>query len=167
MKWDKTQKMGFTLIELLVVIAIIAILAALLLPALARAKSKAERTYCMNSLRQISLFMHLYSDDNTDYFPAHRCQNEADNPVDTLTNWWGSTIVGYAQNKSNLFHCPALKGGMKIPFSELFGPPLTWNWNFDVHNVSGWRHFPGAPEPSVLGPAAALATMIRPPSQAA
>ncbi len=133
---------GFTLIELLVVIAIIAILAALLLPALARAKSKAERTYCMNSLRQISLFVHLYSDDYGEYFPAHRCQNEPDNPVDTLTNWWGSTIVGYAQNKSNLFHCPALKAGMKVPFSDLFGAPLTWNWNFDVPNVgygyNGW-----------------------------
>ena len=32
--------------------------------------------------------MHLYSDDNADWFPAHRCQNEADNPVDTLTVWW-------------------------------------------------------------------------------
>ena len=130
------HQQAFTLIELLVVIAIIAILAALLLPALARAKAEGQRTACLNNLRQIGMFMQFYTDEYQDTFPAHRNQNEdtTDDAI-SLTNWWGANVVNYGGGRSNLFHDPAIG-------TKMLENGTAWEWNFDCNLVGyGYNGF--------------------------
>jgi len=93
----KTPSAGFTLIELLVVIAIIAILAAMLLPALTRAKAKAQTVRCLNNQRQWGLSVQLYASDNNDGIPRDGTDNGGQYGVDTgSTSGPGSPQDPYA-----------------------------------------------------------------------
>ena len=145
--WRRVK--GFTLIELLVVIAIIAILAAMLLPALSRAKEKARRVSCVNNLRQIGIGLTIYAGDNNDYVVEARWADSGTppNPPGSVKGHYNQHAINAPQadslksvyldptktNTASVWECPSLGAG-SAAYNDTTIPP---QWNVGYQYMGG------------------------------
>ena len=140
MKINHTKQQGFTLVELLVVIAIIAVLAAMLLPAMSKAKAKAYNTVCINQLRQLGAATRVYSEENDNRMPKAEILPtmpiDPQHPLSRICDVLGS-YVGKATgtNGPAIFKCPKDDLGMYTRQ----GSSYEWNTELNGHRIDETR----------------------------
>ena len=114
---------AFTLVELLVVMAIIALLAALLLPVMGRAKESARATVCLSNLHQVGIALQIYVSENNNHLPVMR--DVSTDPAVAATNTFPSLqkVLGAQLGNTNVLRCPS----DRAEFFERTGSSYAWN----------------------------------------
>ena len=153
---------AFTLVELLVVIAILAILAAILLPSLSRAKMAAHKAICINNQKQIGLARQLYATDNEGHLVPRIIMDELMHPFpDRIRNhrakvtWQDTLCASYLDRNTELFECPVEYGTRKKVFAlvrsgstkydstDLDRMEKEWGWGYLTNHdgyANGWKN---------------------------
>jgi len=147
MKISRRRKFAFTLIELLVVVAIIGILAALLLPALARAKRQAHVTTCLNNFHQIGLALQMFLNDQQRYASSlggreipdeYACGEPLTNRIAEMKS---RSLYQYIDPNSKVWECPEDKGLNFGPDGPFFGPTARYAFGLSYKlNRAPWDH---------------------------
>ncbi len=128
-RWSGLSRLlcGFTLLELLVVIAIIAILAALIFPALGRAKARSKTVVCLNNLREIGLAFVMYVHEEQGY-PQHNTQKAADP--------WADQFSDTMRGVRKIYVCPAHPQALKISTETGFDNIVAFSYGYNVWGCS-------------------------------
>lgn len=162
-EFDSPGRNGFTLIELLMVIAIIAVLAALLLPALSRSKEQGKRISCINNIRQLTLAWIMYADDNDGWLvPNNWVYYVSETQLTNGMSWapgvtrWDpdpeilkTGLLWPYNTQTKIYKCPSDRSTVETKGGELRSEPRVRSYNMNGHIQCDYNDRPGVNLPNI------------------